>query len=365
MGNIIYWLLGLVPLTLAVRYLSPEQHTLIFGLSALSMIPLAHLLSESTENLAVRTGPTLGALLNVTFGNAGELVIGFFALREGLQNLVKASITGSILVNLLLTLGISMIGGGLRHKTLKFNALGARNQATMLALAAISLIFPAAYQLLGGKNANTYEADLSMEFSVVLLITYGLSLLFSLRTHRQLLSTAATEEAEHEAEWSTSKALLLLVISALFVGWMGEVLVGSVEESAKSLGLTDLFVGIIIVAVAGNAAESTSAIRAALKNRMDLSVGIGIGSSLQIALFVAPALVILSHFVAKTPMNLVFTPAELVALVLTIAITGQIAGDGESNWFEGVQLIAVYLMLAVMFYYLPGYEQSAGATAPR
>jgi Ca2+:H+ antiporter len=364
MEKLIYWLLILVPLTLAVRFGFPEHHTLIFGLSALSMIPLAHLLSEATENLAVRTGPTFGALLNVTFGNAGELVIGFFALREGLQNIVKASITGSILVNLLLTLGISMIGGGLRHKTLKFNALGARNQATMLALAAIALIFPAAYQMLAGNEAGAHEADLSLEFAVVLLITYGLSLLFTLHTHRQLLS-AAPEQTGHEESWSASKSLLLLVLSAVFVGWMGEVLVGSVEESSKSLGLTDLFVGIIIVAVAGNAAESTSAIRAALKNRMDLSVGIGIGSSLQIALFVAPGLVILSHWVARTPMDLVFTPAELVALVLTIAITGQIAGDGESNWFEGVQLIAVYLMLAVMFYYLPTQGQTAISAAPR
>src|SRR3954464_1265052 len=160
MGKIIYWLLVLVPLTLAVRFAFPEHHTMIFGLSALSMIPLAHLLSEATENLAARTGPTFGALLNVTFGNAGELVIGFFALREGLQNIVKASITGSILVNLLLTLGISMIGGGLRHKTLKFNSLGARNQATMLALAAIALIFPAAYQLLAGNTAGAHEGDL-------------------------------------------------------------------------------------------------------------------------------------------------------------------------------------------------------------
>jgi Ca2+:H+ antiporter len=251
-----------------------------------------------------------------------------------------------------------MIGGGVRHKTLKFNALGARNQATMLALAAIALIFPAAYQLLAGNTAGAHEADLSLEFSVVLLITYGLSLLFTLHTHRQLLSAAGGEQTGHEEVWSAGKSFLLLVVSAAFIGWMGEVLVGSVEESARSLGFTDLFVGVVIVAIAGNAAEATSAIRAALKNRMDLSVGIGIGSSLQIALFVAPGLVILSHWMAKTPMDLVFTLAELVALVLTIAITGQIAGDGESNWFEGVQLIAVYLMLAVMFYYLPGHKQA-------
>lgn len=346
-----YWLLGLVPLTLLLRFLSPASETLIFILSAAAMIPLAYLLSEATEQLSARIGPTFGALLNVTFGNAGELVIGFFALQKGLQDVVKASITGSILVNLLLTLGLSTVAGGIRHKTLSFNALGARTHATMLSLAAISLVFPAAYQLVGGQHALSRESDLSLEFAIVLLLTYGLSLFFSLRTHRELL--AVHKEDDQQQRWNLSRSLTLLVVSAAFVGWMGEILVGSVEAAAKALGMTDLFVGTVIVAIAGNAAESTSAIRAALRNRMDLSVGIGIGSSLQVALFVGPGLVILSHWVGKTPMDLVFTPAELIALVFTIFITGQIAGDGESNWFEGVQLLAVYIMLAVMFYYLP------------
>jgi Ca2+:H+ antiporter len=359
--KLLYYLLVLVPITLAVRFLAPDHQSFIFMLSALSMIPLAHLLSESTENLAAKLGPGPGALLNVTFGNAGELVIGFFALRAGLQDVVKASITGSILVNLLLTLGVSMIGAGVRNRTLRFNPLNARTQATMLGLAAISLIFPAAYKMLGGPEANARENDLSLEFAIVLLVTYALSLVFSLRTHRDLLTASRGSEDEH-APWSTGKAFGLLLVSAIFVGWMGEVLVGSVEVAAKSWGMTDLFVGVVIVSIAGNAAESTSAIRAALQNRMDLSVGIGIGSSLQIALFVAPGLVLLSHAIGAKPMDLVFTPAELIALILTIAITGQIAGDGDSNWFEGVQLVAVYLMLAVMFYYLP---ESHGSTVAR
>lgn len=354
MKSKIYWLLALVPLTLVVRYAMPSRQTLIFALSAAAMIPLARLLSEATEHLAERTGPTLGALLNVTFGNAGELVIGFFALREGLQQVVKASITGSILVNLLLTLGISMIAAGVRTKTLEFNSLKARTQSTMLALAAISLIFPAAYHFLGGNNPASREADLSLEFAVVLLITYGFGLLFSLRTHTHLLNVTRQDGDAHPEEgWSTRRALSMLALSALFVGWMGEVLVGSIEVAARALGMTDLFAGIVVVAIAGNAAESTSAIRAALAGSMDLSVGIGIGSSTQIAMFVAPGLVILSHWVGPSPMNLVFTPVEVLALVLAIAITGQIAGDGESNWLEGVQLVAVYIMLAVMFYYLP------------
>ena len=355
MNKNIYWLLILVPITLAVRYTLPESQTLIFALSAASMVPLARLLSDATENLAERLGPTLGGLLNVTFGNAGELVIGFFALRAGLHTVVKASISGSILVNLLLTLGISMLAAGMRKKTLTFNPLSARTQATMLLLAAVSLIFPAAYHFLAGPTGARREADLSLEFAVILLITYGLGLLFTLRTHRQLLTSCADVDKElHDGEhWTAARAYTMLTLSAVAIGWMGEVLVGSIEVAAKTLRMTDLFVGIVILAIAGNAAESTSAIRAAVQGRMDLSVGIGAGSSIQIALFVAPCLILLSHFVGPGPMDLVFTPVEVLALVLAIAVTTQIAGDGESNWLEGVQLIAVYIMLAVIFFYLP------------
>jgi Ca2+:H+ antiporter len=355
-----YWFLLLIPVALAVHFQMSSAHTLVFALSAASMIPLAHLLSQATENLSARTGPTIGALLNVTFGNAGELLIGFFALRAGLQDVVKASITGSILVNLLLTLGISIICAGIQRKTLKFNALAARTQATMLALASISLVLPAAYHWLAGPPVARREADLSMEFAVVLLVTYVLHLFFTLRTHNQLLGAAGSEaHPSEEKPWTLTRSLGLLLLSAIFIGWMGEVLVDSIEHASRSLGLTELFAGLVIVAIAGNAAESTSAIRAALKGQMDLSVGIGIGSSIQIALFVAPGLVLLSHLTGPQPMNLVFTPAEIVALVFTIAITGQIAGDGDSNWFEGVQLVAVYLMLAVMFFFLP--EQNVGS----
>jgi Ca2+:H+ antiporter len=350
----IYWLLILVPITLAVRYLTSWNGTVIFLLAACAMIPLARLLSDSTEQLSSRTGPTLGALLNVTFGNAGELVIGFFGLQAGLQRLVKASITGSILVNLLLTLGISMLAGGLRNKTLKFNPLAARTQTTMLALAAISLILPAGYSLLGGSAVRSGMVDLSLEFSIVLLIIYGLSLVFTLRTHEQLLAPPKGDNAvSDEAVWSTRGALAALIVSAVFVAWMGEVLVGSVEVASKSLGMTDLFVGLVVVAIAGNAAESTAAVRAALKNRMDLSVGIAAGSSIQVSLFVAPVLVFLSERIGPRPMDLLFTPVEIMAIVLAVVITAQIASDGESNWLEGAQLVAVYVMLAVMFFYLP------------
>jgi Ca2+:H+ antiporter len=349
-----YWLLILVPITLAVRYLSSWNGTLIFLLAACAMIPLARLLSDATEQLSSRTGPTLGALLNVTFGNAGELVIGFFGLQAGLQRLVKASITGSILVNLLLTLGMSMVAGGLRNKTLKFNPLAARTQTTMLALAAISLILPAGYSLLGGSAVRSGMGDLSLEFSVVLLVIYGLSLVFTLHTHQQLLAPPKSDNAtSDDAVWSARRALTALTVSAVFVAWMGEVLVGSVEVASKSLGMTDLFVGLVVVAIGGNAAESTAAVRAALKNRMDLSVGIAAGSSIQVSLFVAPVLVFLSQWIGPRPMDLLFTPVEIIAIALAVVITAQIASDGDSNWLEGAQLVAVYVMLAVMFFYLP------------
>jgi len=353
----IHWSLILVPVALAVRYLAASHETLIFVLAAIAMIPLAKLLSDSTEQTAYKTGPTLGALLNVTFGNAGELLIGFFALKAGLQQLVKASITGSILVNLLLTLGISMLAGGIRKKTLSFNPLSARTQTTMLGLAAISLVLPAAFSLLGGAATGSGVRDLSLEFSIVLAILYGLSLLFTLHTHEQLLTPHKAEEGDApEGTWSTARALTTLVVSAALVAWMGEVLVGSIEAASRSLGMTELFAGLVVVAIAGNAAEATAAVRAALNNRMDLSVGIAAGSSIQVALFVAPLLVIISQWVSPRPMDLVFTPVEIVALVLAVVITSQVASDGQSNWLEGAQLLAVYVMLAVMFFYLPAGE---------
>jgi Ca2+:H+ antiporter len=244
-----------------------------------------------------------------------------------------------------------MVAGGLRVRVLRFNPLQARQRATMMALAAIGLIFPAAYHFLGGGRVRSHEADLSLEFSVILLTTYALSLFFTMRTHRDLLSAPHAEnETPH---WSGGVAAAMLAISALGIAVMGEVLVGSIEAAAHALHMSDLFAGIIVVAIAGNAAEATSAIRAAMRNRMDLSVGIASGSSMQIALFVAPGLVLLSHVVGARPMDLVFTPVELLALVVAIAIHGQVAGDGDANWMEGVQLLAVYSMLAVMFYLLP------------
>lgn len=348
----ISFLLIFLPVTIVSEFFFRDHGTLIFFLSAITLVPLAHFLSESTEHLSLHTGPTIGALLNVTFGNAGELLIGFFALRQGLDRVVKASITGSILSNLLLALGVSMIAAGVKRKTLKFNALAARTRATMLALAGLSLILPAAYHYASHPTSAGVEADLSFEFSVILLLTYALSLVFSLHTHTRLLAPDR-QESDEQASWSKTAALTVLFVASTLIGWMSEILAGSIESAAKQLGMSELFVGIVIVAIAGNAAESLSAVKGALSGSMDLSVGITLGSSTQIALFAAPALVIMSRWTGHGAMNLLFSPIEITALVLAIAITGQIAGDGDSNWFEGVQLIAVYLMLAAMFFFLP------------
>jgi len=343
-----------VPAAIGAQHLWPASTILLFLLCCAAMVPLATVLSEATEQLSVRTGATVGSLLNVTFGNAGELVIGFFALRNGLLDVVKASISGSILVNLLFSMGTAMLVGGVRHKTLCFNVLKARTQTTTLALAAIALLFPAAYAALaGGPGLANREAELGLIFAVILVITYALGLLFSLHTHRDRLITRKTEGAEEEPIWPIGKSVAALAVSAVLIGWIGEILVASLEPVAARLGLSNFFIGLVVVAVAGNAAESVSAIRAALRNRMDLSVGISTGSSIQIALFVAPLLVIASHWIAPRPLDLVFTPVELLALLVAVGITVLVAGDGESNWLEGVQLIVVYLLIAVMAYLMP------------
>lgn len=353
------WLLIFVPVTLFLELQSEPPETYIFLFSCISIIPLAGWLGKATEHLANKTNDALGGLVNATFGNAAELIIAVIALREGYLDVVKASLTGSIIGNILLVLGLSCLAGGLRFETLKFNIAGARNQSSMLTLAVIGLVAPAIYHNLTGAAGTADENMMSVVISLVLLTTYFIGLVFSLRTHKQLFSGASldAEGAGHiheiDGEWSLKKAITVLVISTCFIAWMSEVLVGSVEHAAHAFGMTDVFIGVIIVALVGNAAEHSTAILMAMKNRMDLSVGIAIGSSIQIALFVAPLLVFLSYIIAPAPMNLLFTTSELVAIILAVFITGQIAGDGISNWFEGVQLISVYLILGVLFYFLP------------
>ncbi len=349
------WLLIFVPLTIGLEYAMPGSHALIFLFACLAVIPLAGWLGRATEQLAEHTGEGAGGLLNATFGNAAELIIAVMALRKGLYPVVKASLTGSIIGNLLLVLGAAVLAGGLKHKHQKFNMTGARAQATLMTLAAIALVMPAAFHALAGSQAGSQavmkEGGLSLSISCVLLIAYGLHLVFTLHTHKQLF---AGEPREAAVGWSVKRGVLTLSAATLGIAWVSEILVGSVQEAAVAFGMTNVFVGVIVVAVVGNAAEHSSAVILARKDRMELAMGIAIGSSLQIALFVAPVLVIASRFLGPRPMDLMFTPAEVLAIFLSVLITGQIASDGESNWIEGVQLLAVYLIMAMVFYFLPG-----------
>jgi Ca2+:H+ antiporter len=352
------WLLIFVPITFLGEYAFHVSPTMLFFFSCISIIPLAGWLGKATEHLAEKTGEGIGGLLNATFGNAAELIIALMALQAGLYDVVKASITGSIIGNILLVLGASFLAGGLKYKTQRFNAGGARSLSTMLTLASIGLIAPAVFHYFGGKDIAEKEAGLSLEIAIVLVITYALSLLFSLKTHKQLFvgevsEVAEVSEGKHQ-HWSLSKSLSILAAATVFIAWMSEILVGSVEVAAHSLGMTSIFVGVIVVAIIGNAAEHSTAILVALKNRMDLSLSIAVGSSIQVALFVAPVLVFASYAIGSRPMDLVFTPIEILAITLSALITEQLASDGESNWFEGVQLISVYIIFALVFYFLPG-----------
>jgi len=351
------WMLVFVPICIGLEFLAADRHTAIFLTACLAIIPLAGWLGKATEHLAEKTGEGIGGLLNATFGNAAEMIIAFMALRQGLVDVVKASLTGSIIGNVLLVMGAALLAGGLRFKEQRFNPTGGRTQATMLTLSAIGLTVPAAYHHLGGEGALAHEGELSVAIALVLLATYALSLVFSLHTHKQLFTGTAAEaasvEEDHGPPWSLNKSLGILVLTTVLVAWISEILVGSVEHAAHEFGMTSVFVGVIVVAIIGNAAEHSTAILVAVKNRMDLSLSIAIGSSIQIALFVAPVLVFLSYFVGPRPMDLVFTPAEVLAVALAVIITAEIANDGESNWLEGVLLLAVYLILGIAFYHLP------------
>jgi len=360
------WLLIFVPVAIGLEFLMPASHTLIFLAACLAIVPLAGWLGQATEELTRHTGEGVGGLLNATFGNAAELIIAIMALQKGLYAVVKASLTGSIIGNILLVLGAAVLAGGIKHREQKFNTTAARAQATLLTLAAIGMIMPAAFHYLAGDDggragpaARIRENDLSLEISIVLLFTYAMHLLFSLHTHKQLFVGEPKAAGAREEAWSLKKSVLLLLGATALIAWVSEILVGSVQEAAAAFGMTSIFLGVIVVAVVGNAAEHSTAVLMAVKNRMELSMGIAIGSSLQIALLVAPVLVILSHFIGPRPMDLVFTPAEVLAVFLAVLITGQIASDGETNWLEGVQLLAVYLILAVVFYFLP---DAPGAT---
>jgi Ca2+:H+ antiporter len=312
-------------------------------------------MGKATEHLAERLGAGLGGLLNASFGNAAELIIALIALRAGLYDVVKASITGSIIGNVLLVLGLSILVGGLKFERQTFNRTAAGLGATLLALSAISLVVPAIFHFIVRGNPTAHEQELSLEIALVLFVTYLFSLVFALRTHSHLYAGAA-DSSGHKAlgvaGWSKTKSVLVLLAATAFVALMSEFLVGAVEHTADTFGMTDVFVGVILVAIIGNAAEHSTAVLVAAKNQMDLALNIAIGSSIQIALFVAPVLVFMSYLFGQ-PMNLLFTTFEVVSVALTVGIVSLVAMDGESNWMEGVQLLAVYVILAIAFYFLP------------
>lgn len=322
---------------------------LVFSLSALAIVPLAKFIGEATEELAVYTGSALGGFLNASFGNATEFIIGIFALRAGLVEVVKASITGAIVGNLLLVLGAAIFIGGLKFKKQKFNKTAAMTSGATLLLAVIALVMPAIFHQTAPEASAKITQELSVFVSIFMLIVYLASLLFILFTHKHLYTE---EVGKLEAKWSKMKSIVILLVATIAVAWMSEILVGSIEPIVKSLGWTELFIGVIFVAIIGNAAEHTSAITMALKNKMDLALQISIGSATQIAMFVAPVLVLASLFF-RTPMSLIFNIFELVAIVLSVLIANLITEDGESNWFEGLQLLMAYAIMGVAFFFHP------------
>ncbi|MFQ5747096.1 MAG: calcium/proton exchanger [Gemmatimonadota bacterium] len=356
--NALLPLLVLAPIAFVLRYGFGRHGTDVFLTSALAIIPLAGLMGRATERLAERLGAGLGGLLNATFGNAAELIIAILALRAGLVDVVKASLTGSIIGNVLLVFGLSALLGGAKHSVQRFNRTAAGLGGTLLVLSAIALVIPAIFHLVAGPGRAGLERGLSLDIAVVLILTYGLSLVFTLRTHPHLYGGGsagggARETGSSGGRGSALRPLGLLLASAAAVGVMSELMVETLGEAASALGMSPVFVGVILVAIVGNAAEHSTAVLMAMRNKMDLSVHIAVGSSIQIALFVAPVLVLLSYVLGPVPMDLRFTTLEVVAVALSVGIMALITQDGETHWMEGVQLLAVYAILGLAFYLLP------------
>ncbi len=341
-----------VPLTVALELLKADP-LLIFITSGLAIVPLAGLLGRATEHITTHVGAGIGSLLNASLGNAAELIIALAALREGLHDVVRASLTGSILGNILLVLGVSMVAGGMKYERQTFNRTAAGMGSSLLLLAAVGLVIPALFHFTASARGAQVEHELSLVIAIVLFLIYGLSLAFSLRTHRHLFQ-GETPDAHDlgEEPWSYRMSLGVLAAVAILIGLMSEMLVGSIEPAAHKLGLTQVFVGVILVALVGNAAEHSTAVLMAMKNKMDLALGIAVGSSLQIALLVAPLLVFASYLFGA-PLDLIFTPFEVAAVTMSVLILGFVSMDGESHWMEGVMLVGVYTMLAIAFYFLP------------
>ena len=346
------WLLALVPVVLVAEAFKPDAHMLLFFLSVLAIVPLAALLSRATEAIATRTGDTIGGLLNATLGNLTEMLIALAALRAGQYVLVKASIAGAIVTNALFMLGASFLLGGLRHRTQDYNRNNARLQAGLLFLATIAILIPSVVvdREAGAAQASFAQA-LSAGLAVLLIATYGLGLLFSLHTHREFFAGANHES--HDAEWPVAVALGTLAGVTVVVALVSEIFVESVQHAATELGLSPAFVGFIIVSMVGAAAEMVAAFSAARKDRLDLSVGIALGSASQIALFVAPVLVLLSYVLGPTPMSLQFWPGAVAMILIASMTASLVTNTGRSAWFVGVLVLVVYIVFALTLYLLP------------
>jgi Ca2+:H+ antiporter len=341
-----------VSLWMGLTHASPVW---VFATACLAILPLAGLMGEATEHLTHHTGPGIGGLLNASFGNAAELIIAFMALQAGEKEIVKASLTGSIIGNILMVLGLAMLLGGWKHKELRFSRIAAESGSSMMVLAVVALVIPAIYAQVTHHTHPEHTESISFDISIVLIVCYAASLLFQLKTHQHLFAGEAGEgldDGEHAGKvWSKGRSIAVLVVAAALVGWVSEFLVEAVGEAGTRLGLGRVFMGVVVVAVVGNAAEHSTAVLVAMKGKMDLALGIAIGSSMQIALFVAPILVITGHLIGK-PLGLEFTILEVVAVMLSVAAVSLLVMDGKTNWFEGVQLLAIYLILAFAFFYI-------------
>lgn len=354
------YLHAFTPIALALKF-GDAAPALVFFASALAIVPAAGLLSDATEQLSARSGAGIAGLINVTLGNAPELIIAFFALLKGLQEVVKASLVGSVIGNALLVLGVAMVAGGRKRTRQTFERTAAQTHSGLLLVTVTAWILPAAFVLARGHGLPVVKEirhefsghieHLSLAISIVMIAMYGAGLLFSLRTHRELFAPVHGEAESGAQRWTMRRILMTLVISGVLVGVMSEVLVGSIEHASQAIGLSPFFVGAFVVAIVGNAAEHYVAVAVAIKDQMDLAINIAIGSAAQIGLFVAPVLVILSFVFGPAPMSLVFNGYEIAAMIFAALISTTLISDGESTWFEGIQLLGVYVLLGLVFYY--------------
>jgi Ca2+:H+ antiporter len=352
----INWLFVFIPVAVVLDHVERISFPLIFFSAALAIIPIASIIVKATEQIAFRVGDTIGGLLNATFGNAPELIITIVALKAGLFDMVLASLAGAVLANLLLALGIAFLIGGIRYHEQQYNPAASRLYGTMMLIAVMSMAIPSGLRrFLGGDAPIAYEHTLNLGIALALLLAYLLNLLFMLKTHPDFFKSVGGGEEHHEEgnRWSVGRAVVTLVAGSVLAAWMSEILVGAAEGTGKALGMSETFIGIIFLAIVGGAAESSSAIATARRNKVDLTIGIALGSCVQIALFVAPILVLASYVVSPRPFLLAFSRVEIISMFLAVLIGVMVAGDGRSHWFKGVQLIVIYLVMAMMFYFLP------------